>query len=68
MSRRVFAKERGDESWYAVTVVVPKHSLLHTVEHLRKSGASDVTVSALSYVFEAESWNYRALLDKVRAR
>jgi ATP phosphoribosyltransferase len=64
----VFAKERSDESWHAVTVVVPKQSLLYTVEHLRKAGASDVTVSPLSYVFQAESWNYRALLEKVRAK
>jgi ATP phosphoribosyltransferase len=62
---RVFAKERAHEGWYAVTVVVPKDMLLRSVEHLRKSGASDVTVSPLTYVFEAKSWSYQALLEKI---
>jgi ATP phosphoribosyltransferase len=62
---RVFAKERGEQDWYAVTVVVRKDLLLRTVEHLRASGASDVTVAPINYVFEAESWSYRALRDKL---
>ncbi len=61
----VFAKERGAAGWYAVTVVVRKDLLLRTVEHLRKSGASDVTASPLTYVFEAKSWHYQALLEKL---
>ena len=65
---RVFAKERSSEGWYAVTVVVRKDLLLRTVEHLRKSGGSDVTVSPLSYVFEAKSWHCQALLEKIRGR
>jgi hypothetical protein len=36
------------------------------VEHLRKAGGSDVTVSPLSYVFEAKSWSYQALLEKIK--
>jgi ATP phosphoribosyltransferase len=63
---RVFAKEPGNEGWYAVTVVVRKDLLLRTVEHLRKAGGSDVTVSLLAYVFEAKSWSYQALLEKIR--
>lgn len=65
---RVFAKNRAAEGWYAVTVVVRKDLLLRTVEHLRSCGGSDVTVLPLSYVFEARSWSYRALLDKIGAR
>ncbi len=63
---RVFAKDRSDAGWYATTVVVRKDLLLRTVEHLRKAGGSDVTVAALTYVFEAKSWNYHALLEKIR--
>ena len=65
---QVFAKGRDDEGWYAVTVVVPKELLLRTVEHLRRCGGSDVTVSPLAYVFEAKSWSYQALLDKIKAK
>jgi ATP phosphoribosyltransferase len=65
---RVFAKERGSEGWHAVTVVVKKDLLLPAVEHLRKSGASDVTVVPLGYAFEARSWHYQALLEKIKGK
>ncbi len=65
---QVFAKDDSGQGWYAVTVVVRKELLLRSVEHLRKSGASDVAVSPLSYVFESKSWHYQALLEKVRSR
>jgi ATP phosphoribosyltransferase len=65
---QVFAKDRAMEGWWSVTVVVRKDLLLRAVEHLRRSGASDVTVSPLSYVFEAKSWHYQSLLEKIRGR
>ena len=63
---RVFAKDRSSDGWYAVTVVVHKDLLLRAVEHLRSCGGSDVTAAPLGYVFEAKSWSYQALLDKIR--
>jgi ATP phosphoribosyltransferase len=64
----VYSKERGAAGWYAVTVVVSKDLLLRAVDHLRKAGGSDVTVSPLTYVFEARSWHFEALQDKIRAK
>lgn len=42
------------EGWYAVTVIVSKHSLLDAVEQLRRIGADSVTVSQPNYVFKSE--------------
>jgi len=63
---RVFAKDMSGDGWYAVTVVVHKDKLLRAVEHLRACGGADVTAAPLGYVFEATSWSYQALLDKIR--
>jgi len=57
----VFPKDAGEGDWFALTVVVGEDALLPTVEALRRTGASDVTVIPVRYVFESKSWTYEAL-------
>lgn len=64
---RVFTKgNEGELEWYGVTVVVRRDLLLQAVENLRKAGGADVTATPLSYVFDAKSWSYQALVEKIR--
>ncbi len=64
---RVFPREpAGDsEQWYAVTVIVESRRLLRAVDHLRRSGASGITVVRPDYVFGSESAAYAALLREL---
>ena len=65
---RVFPKTAlaGRESWYAVTLVVEARLLLRAVDHLRKSGASGITVTRPDYVFEDHSPAYLKLLHELQ--
>ena len=45
---------RDSQGWYAVTVMVEQDKLLAAVERLRSLGASSVTVSHPSYMFQSE--------------
>ncbi len=58
---RVYPKAGGEPDWFAVTVVVRRDLLLTAVEHLRKAGATEVTVHDVHYVFEHRSWSFEAL-------
>ncbi len=58
---RVYSRHEEPAEWFAVTVVVPKRSLLEAVEHLREMGGSSVTVNAPQYVFEGASQAYQRL-------
>ena len=66
---RVFPKgagaDGGGEYWYAVTLVVESSALLRAVDHLRRSGASGITVLRPDYVFEAQSAAYATLLHEL---
>jgi hypothetical protein len=57
----VYPKIGGEENWFAVTVVVESKLLLGAVDAMRKSGATDITVTSLRYVFESKSWTFEAL-------
>jgi len=63
---RVYSKTVVDENWYAVTIVVEQKTLSQAIDHLRKVGASDITVTPLNYYFDSKSWNYEALLEKIK--
>ena len=65
---RVYPKAGGDDTWFAVTVVVGGALLLRAVEALRRAGAADVTAQPLRYVFEHKAWSYEALLRELRLR
>jgi ATP phosphoribosyltransferase len=50
------------ETWFAVTVLVHKELLQKAIDHLRRSGAAGISVHTPEYLFEAESWTYKAAL------
>jgi ATP phosphoribosyltransferase len=58
---RVYPKAGAEPDWFAVTVIVRRDLLLTAVEHLRKAGATEVTVHDVHYVFEHRSWSFEAL-------
>lgn len=64
---RVYPKLVGqrDECWYAVNLIVESSLLLRAVEHLRRSGASGITVVRPDYVFEQHSTAYLKLLHEL---
>jgi ATP phosphoribosyltransferase len=63
---RVFSKTLLEETWYAVTIVVEQKTLGRAVDHLRHVGATDITVMTLNYYFDSKSWNFEALLEKIK--
>jgi len=62
---RVYPKLGGDEGWFAVTVVVESKLLISAVDALRKSGAWDLTVVSVKYVFESKCWSFEGLRRKL---
>jgi ATP phosphoribosyltransferase len=53
------------QAWYAVNVVVPQEELMPAVDHLRRIGASTVTVTPVQYAFHAQSDTYMRLLKRL---
>ncbi|MCS7206707.1 MAG: ATP phosphoribosyltransferase [Dehalococcoidia bacterium] len=53
--------------WYAVTVLVPKQSLLEAVEHLRRMGGNGITVVQSAYFFQETCQAYQRLLQALEA-
>ncbi|MBF8267748.1 MAG: phosphoribosyltransferase [Dehalococcoidia bacterium] len=53
----------GADSWYAVTVVVPRDRLFEALEHLRQIGGGSITVFQPHYVFQDQCASYQALLQ-----
>ena len=60
---RVFSNREGD--WFNVQVVVPRDSLLQTVDHFRRLGGASITVNEASYVFRRECEAYEGLLKAI---
>jgi ATP phosphoribosyltransferase len=63
---KVYSKTQADESWYAVTIVAEQKTLPQAIDHLRHAGGSDITVTPLNYYFDSKSWNFEALLEKIK--
>ena len=61
---KVYSKEEKD--WYAVTIVVEQNMLLAAVNHLRKAGGSDMTITSPDYVFGSQSQNYQVFLERLK--
>jgi ATP phosphoribosyltransferase len=57
---KVFSTD--EESWFAVSLVVPKERLLEAVDHLRRAGGMDVQAAQVSYLFKERCQAYEALL------
>jgi ATP phosphoribosyltransferase len=62
---KVYSKHRGDDDWYAATVVVEQGVLLDTVDRLRKAGGTDITVTSPEYLFDSASWTYEGLVERL---
>lgn len=58
----IYGTGSGDQSYFTVTIVVTGNSLLPSVEHLRKIGATQSIVVPVRYVFHEESPTYADLL------
>jgi ATP phosphoribosyltransferase len=56
---------RDGDSWYAVTIVIPKGNLMEVVGYLRETGGSSVTVNQAHYVFQKECFAYNSLLTSL---
>ncbi len=63
---RVYSKAPSGVDWYAVTVVVASPLLVSAVDHLRRAGASGITVVRPDYVFDSQSDAYERLLGELR--
>lgn len=61
----VFSRRGDGNTWYEVTVIIPKTMLTEAVDYLRLIGGSSIAVAAPAYVFEAECRAYRRLLQEL---
>lgn len=52
---------QGEDQWFTVTLILSNSQLLQAVDHLRVSGATDVVVTPVRYLFFAHSPTYRRL-------
>lgn len=59
---RVYSKAEDGGCWWAVTIVIERRHLNGAREHLRRCGASSVTVYPARYVFANVSATYQRLL------
>lgn len=51
--------------WFGVTIIVRANHLLPAVDHLRRAGASGITVTSPDYVFDACSPAYERLVHEL---
>lgn len=61
---------KGDTSmtWYEINIVIERHKLLDTMEHLRAIGGTDITVNYPQYVFDAASESFAYLEAQLHAK
>lgn len=59
---------RQGERWYAAHLVVRKDQLSQAIAELRSIGGSGVVVAPLTYIFEEEPEEYRAMVDALEPR
>lgn len=57
---------RQGEQWYAAHLVVRKDQLAQAIAELRSIGGSGVVVAPVTYIFEEEPEEYRAMLEALR--
>jgi ATP phosphoribosyltransferase len=57
---------RQGEQWYAAHLVVQKDQLAQAIAELRSIGGSGVVVAPVTYIFEEEPEEYRAMLEALR--
>jgi ATP phosphoribosyltransferase len=57
---------RQGEQWYAAHLVVRKNQLAQAIAELRSIGGSGVVVAPVTYIFEEEPEEYRAMLEALK--
>lgn len=57
---------RQGEQWYAAHLVVQKDQLTQAIAELRSIGGSGVVVAPVTYIFEEEPEEYRAMLEALK--
>ncbi len=57
---------RQDEQWYAAHLIVRKDQLAQAIAELRSIGGSGVVVAPVTYIFEEEPEEYRAMLEALK--
>jgi ATP phosphoribosyltransferase len=57
---------RQGEQWYAAHLVVRKDQLAQAIAELRSIGGSGVVVAPVTYIFEEEPAEYRAMLEALK--
>jgi ATP phosphoribosyltransferase len=57
---------RQGEQWHAAHLVVRKDQLAQAIAELRSIGGSGVVVAPVTYIFEEEPEEYRAMLEALR--
>ena len=57
---------RQKENWYAVHLIVQKDQLTAVIAELRSIGGSGVVVAPVTYIFEEEPEEYRAMLEALK--
>jgi ATP phosphoribosyltransferase len=57
---------RQGEQWYAAHLVVRKDQISQAIAELRAIGGSGVVVAPVTYIFEEEPEEYRAMLEALR--
>ena len=57
---------RQSEKWYAAHLVVRKDQLAQAIAELRSIGGSGVVVAPVTYIFEEEPEEYRAMLEALK--
>ena len=63
---KVYSKNRDDDNWYMITIVVEKRVLTNIVDQLRRAGGTDIAVTKLDYVFDSKSWSYHSLVERLK--
>lgn len=58
---------RQSKQWYAAHLVVRKDQLAQAIAELRSIGGSGVVVAPVTYIFEEEPEEYRAMLEAVES-
>ena len=57
---------RQKENWYAVHLIVQKDQLTAVIAELRSIGGSGVVVAPVTFIFEEEPEEYRAMLEALK--
>ena len=64
---RIIRKD-GDQSWYALHIIVHRDEIFNAIKELRSIGGSGVVVTPVTYIFEEEPPRYKAMLKKLKIK